>query len=350
MVVAGAGAFLSFQAKGQVEEKKTELSRAVRSFETVAQQAPSPTQSNLEAAQANLKKLQSQFTDFVASLEETNRERAVFEGQPRSSQDMYFQLQTFAQNYREKARATEILIADDENFGFDEYVRPNSPSPAEQDIPRLHRQKVIMEYIVNRLFNSVEISDEEGESGTLRIGAIDQPYPASYLLKINGIQREPTRPQAAEDTTTRGRRPNTPAATSGQLLTDDTFTIDPQISARVENAISTDAFRVQFEGRTDALRNFLNGIASFEMPIVIRSVEVVPVSGTGNNQAARQRSTANDLDALFGAPAAPSTDTPQQIDNIEIVSDNVSRFTVTLEYIDVVKQNETTDSSETANN
>ena len=56
--------------------------------------------------------------------------------------------------------------------------------------------------------------------------------------------------------------------------TPDYFVIDPRVSARTKAYVDTTAFRLAFTSQTDALGNFLNRLASFELPVLVREVEI----------------------------------------------------------------------------
>ncbi|HKK18214.1 MAG TPA: Amuc_1100 family pilus-like protein, partial [Opitutales bacterium] len=117
-----------------------------------------------------------------------------------------------------------------------------------------------------------------------------------------------------------------------------TFSIDPAVSARVPGAIDTMAFSITFSGYTDVLREFLNSLAQFELPIVVRSVEVERPSGKETVVAPpRQRNTDNIFD-LFGGGQEETT-ASQEVDPEgpkPVIEENISRFTVILEFIEVV--------------
>ena len=56
--------------------------------------------------------------------------------------------------------------------------------------------------------------------------------------------------------------------------------VDPRVTARVKGFIDTMAFRITFTGQTAALRNFVVRLAEFELPILVREVEVEPGFGS----------------------------------------------------------------------
>ena len=93
-------------------------------------------------------------------------------------------------------------------------------------------------------------------------------------------------------------------------------------SARVPGAIDTLAFQVKFTGYTPTLRKFLNNLAYFQLPVVVRSVEV-------NRLDAKPQGRSSEA---FGNVSTLNTD-----DNkTPVISEIESIFTVTLEFIEVI--------------
>jgi hypothetical protein len=126
----------------------------------------------------------------------------------------------------------------------------------------------------------------------------------------------------------------------------DTFTIDPLVSARVPGAVDTMAFRFKFIAYSDTLRGFLDALAKFEYPLVVRSVEVEPATEDAL-KAAKAASAAAPVDAssgivLPGAADASATATPDQSAapagpvKAAVVKNNLSEFTVVIEYINLI--------------
>ncbi len=116
-----------------------------------------------------------------------------------------------------------------------------------------------------------------------------------------------------------------------------TFSIDPAVSARVPGAIDTLAFSITFRGYTDALREFLNRLAQFELPIVVRSVEVERPSGSETVVAPPRRNEPEDIFARFGGEESEAQpDRNEGQGPVPVIEENISEFTVLLEFIEVV--------------
>jgi hypothetical protein len=116
--------------------------------------------------------------------------------------------------------------------------------------------------------------------------------------------------------------------------------VDPRASARVPGYLETTAFRISFVGQTASLRSFLNKLASFELPVLVREVEVEPASA---NEAAEPAAVADEganaapSVVLAAKPASkPAVAAVRPSGAAPIVTKPWCRFTVTVEYIELV--------------
>jgi hypothetical protein len=109
--------------------------------------------------------------------------------------------------------------------------------------------------------------------------------------------------------------------------------IDPQVSARAPGYVDTLAFRIVFSGHTNSLRGFMNALAAPDIPLVVRSVEVVEGGATVPRPGAPAPAPrpANPF-----ARSTPTAETPPPNNAaVPIVAENASVFTVTVELFDV---------------
>lgn len=215
---------------------------------------------------------------------------------PAQRADAFFDIARFVEAQRNAATAAGIQISATEAFGFSAYA--NSGPPADQ-IPRVHRQRLIADYLLKAAF-------------------------AARPKRFDGLDRQRTGP----------------ADTSGPRDGGDYFEINPRITAKRDGFINTIAFRVRFSGQTSSLRLFVNELARYELPLLVRSVEVEPAVDlnrplTPSGAAAASTPAATPFAALFGtaapaANAAPAAETP-----VPIVADNYSRFIITVEFLEL---------------
>jgi hypothetical protein len=193
-----------------------------------------------------------------------------------------------------------IEIAENFAFGFQKYVDEAIIPEDETVVPVLDKQRQVLSYIVKQLIASHPVGIQKVER---------------EVLELIGTDRN--------------------AATGYQ--------INPALSARVPDAVDTLAFRVSFTGYTRSLRHFLNKLAEFELPIVVRSVEVNRPSLATKRAKPKKRSKES-LDDIFsafsgssgGSSGGPDEPEPSEVIQKPVISENVSSFTVTLEFIEIV--------------
>jgi hypothetical protein len=207
-------------------------------------------------------------------------------------------IQQFISNHQREAAAqtdkdgepVQIIVPVDFAFGFEQYLNEATMLDDEDLIPVLDKQRQIISYLLNKLY------DAEPES-------------------IISVEREVL--ELAPTSRTKG------------------FSINPAITAKVPGAINTLAFGLTFTGYTDSLRKLLNNLAKFDLPIVVRSIEVERPSGSRTTV----EMPANDnLDAFFGVFDGGSNSEVKVPETAQkpVISENISTFTVVLEFIEIV--------------
>ncbi len=260
---------------------------------------------------------------------------------PAARTDSYFDLATYVERMRELARRNGVAIRSEAaRFGFGAYA---NEAPETERIEPVFRQRQVAQYLVESLLEA---------------------KPASLIA----VKREPTLTtaereaqaaavaQAAEQAAANGQ-PADPAVVPETPLPEgpDYFVINPRASAQVPGFVDTEAFRFVFTGQTAALRAFLNRLATFELPVLVREVEVEPASAeeaseptaeegaaAANDAAAAPAASvvlAADAEAKVTAPAAkPAAKAPASARTTltPIVAKPVSKFTVTVEYVTLV--------------
>ena len=115
-------------------------------------------------------------------------------------------------------------------------------------------------------------------------------------------------------------------------------------------------------GQTAALRTFLNKLASFELPVLVREVEVetataeesaaAPVVEDAAATAAPESSVAASIVLTADAPAArsvapKSVRAPRAPSATPIVAKTISKFTVTVEFVELAPPAEAPASADT---
>ncbi|WP_269526774.1 Amuc_1100 family pilus-like protein [Coraliomargarita parva] len=311
--VCAAGAYMAFSANGKLDSLQREVKTAEQQHRSLLQAAPSPSADNLVAAEDNVKQLTAELGKIREELRRGSRINASDDGVRvmAAIQQFIFDFQRKAAAHTteklEEAKALDPeatrpdMVGNDFAFGFEAYLKdatiPNDPTV----VPELDKQRQILTYLMNQLIQADPMT-------------------------IESVQRELIEQAAATDSRSSSKG----------------FAIDPAITAAVPGAIDTMAFSVTFTGKTSALRDFLNELAQFNMPIVVRSVTVERPSGSATTVTAPR----GGLESIFGAfepaknagtgDAEPETQKP-------VVENTDSRFSVVLEFIDIVLPTETTE-------
>jgi hypothetical protein len=288
--------FFVFRLRGEARAAGALLQQRQEELQRLINQRPAPSLANQRAIAENLAEAEAALEAMRASLRGTgDTGRLLAQPPPATRTDAFFEIATFVERTREKAAVAQVAIRADERFSFASHI---NEGPEIEAIPMVHRQRLVIGYLLDTLF-------------------------AADPTELVSIQREaPPRRQAPGGL---GPPPGAPPGAAG-----DFFAIDPAITARVPGLVDTLAFRVTFQGQTGALRRFLNRLAEFEIPIVVRSVEVEAIGTEGRPAVGAGAFAATPLQQLFGV--APTAGAPAQ-GPVPIVAQNLSRFTVTVEFL-----------------
>lgn len=312
LLIFAAQIYFFSKLRTDTEVARVAAERSARTLQTYLQTSPAPTAANLELAEGNVKALSDELRQRIQAVR-GQIDSAVGQDVPASASDLLFEVQSFVDRYNALARAPGDEIDPIQlpaNFGFSfRNLLDSGVPPEDSQIPGLWKQKEIIQYLMDSLY----------ASGPISITAVDRE-----LLVQDPVQEE-----------TRSRRGQTSGRSSSRNTTQGIFSINPLISARVPGAVETLAFRIQFTGYTSALRDFLVQLSSFELPVVVRSVEVAPAPAGAT--AAAQSGGDDVFGGIFGSqqqrPQAPVEDDRSRR---PVVVDNVSSFTIVVEFIQVV--------------
>lgn len=284
-----------------VAQKRAELTALLAT-------SPAPSAESKAAVEADLKRTEAALATMREELKGRGpaAERMRSATVPPEPTDLFFNITTFVEKTREKAQAAGIKLKADERFGFSAYA---SAGPDRELIPQVFRQRQVAEYLLDALIEA---------------------RPAELL----SVQRERPLTKAEKDAIASGSaQGGTAVRASGSAQgATDLFEIDPRITARVAGFVDANAFRLSFTGETEALRAFLNKLATFELPLVVRGVEVEPVAKTQQSAAP----AANSLASIFGTAATPATQA-EPAKPKPLVEKTQSKFTVTVELIDLAE-------------
>ncbi len=314
-------------------EKKLRNSRS--DFEVALSE--DPTQKAIDAAGENIKKLEVHLSLLEKDL--TRAHGDIFSAPPAEPYQLVEQLRGMVQKWKRSARGKGIALASGMDFGFKNYVAPNAEPPEEKAVAPVWKQACVLNYINTKLFDCKTLQSP---------------------VAIVNVQREilaeegGKKPMQTRRLTARERRQQARMAAMAGDTKGETFTIDPNITARKKGSLDTLAYRFTFAGHTDILRRFLNKLKDFDAMLVVRSIDVKPADDNVNtilNRKSEDEETEGLAD-IFGdsntsnssenaeAPAENAEAESAEKIKTPVVSDNLSEFTVVIEYVEVVKEPE----------
>ena len=291
--------------------------------------AKDPSQKAIDDVKANIKKLEAHLAFLEKDL--TRAHGNIFTAPPTEPYQLVEQLRGLVQNWKRSAIKKGISLAPDMEFGFKRYVEPNAEPPVEAAVAPVWKQACVLNYINSKL--------------------LDCKTEQSPMAIIN-VQREVLSEEGAKKTanrrlTARERRARARATIAGDSKGDN-FVIDPNITARKSGSLDTLAYRFTFAGHTDVLRRFLNKLKDFDAMLVVRSIDVKPGDERTNDILKRKVEDVEleGLDEIFGTnnkseeKPAEAQNEAQEALKTPVVTDNLSEFSVVIEYVEVVKEPE----------
>ncbi len=266
---------------------------------------------------------------------------------PTARTDAYFDLASYVERLRERARQNEVAIRPEAaRFGFAAHA---NEGPELERIGAVFRQRLLAQYLMEALLDA---------------------RPRAILAVKREPAFTPLEREAREATLAEAEAAAVIAAGGDLLDTNspqlelpegpDYFAIDPRASARRAGFVDTIAFKFVFTGQTAALRTFLNRLALFELPILVREVEVELASPDETADFAVEEPSEPEVAAAApeGSPSSvvlsidpvpagnavrPATLTPvagrtpvRRTIDIPIVAKSVSKFTVIVEFVEWV--------------
>ena len=253
--------------------------------------SPAPSADNRDAAQANAADLKTVLDTVKSTFQDTP---IKITDVPGSGPELLVQIQAYASDLQAKAKDRDIILPNpDFTFGMAMYVGRGVSAPPADKIPDVYTQMKALQYILNHLMDDAKQPNQE--------------------MKIISVMREDiTAVKAAPGIFVPGANDNTDDEKN------EVFTVDPAVTARVPGFVNTLAFQIKFVTYSESLRLLLQDLKQFEMPLVVRSIQVEPAAvehaAPGSDAAAAKKSTVSDT-------AKP------------VVAENLSQFTLVIEYI-----------------
>lgn len=311
----------SREAARRLEQRKGELGGMAQLTPPPTREIAATIEADLTKAQKSLAAMQAELTGHGPAAERL-RDAKV----PAARTDSYFDLATFVERMRELADKQGVEIRSEAaRFGFSKYA---NEGPEADRIEPVFRQRLIAEYVVGALLES-------------------RPRSLLSVKRVRTTTKAEKEARAAAIAS--GMPPEEPSAESESDLS-DYFSVGPGVTARVTGYVDTTGFRLTFISQTATLRNFLNRLATFELPILVREVEVevasaeetLAQSGGEAAPAATAEVSAAASVVLTAEPAPAAAPKPKAATeraartSTPIVPKSYSKYTVTLEYIELL--------------
>ena len=291
----------------------TRLQQRRAELEGMGQLNPAPTrevaaaiESDLAGSQAALASMKAELSGQPATTEKLRAAKV-----PAARTDAFFDLATYVERVKEaSAKAGVQLRPEAARAGFAQYA---NEGPETDRIEPVFRQRQLAEHLMTLLLEA---------------------RPEAILAVRRERPRTKAEREAEAQAVANGQPPPAPEGGDGP----DFFALDPRGSARVPGFVETSAFRLTFQGETAALRQFLNRLAAFELPFVVREIEVEPVSAEDVAADAPVAAPASMIALPNVAPAAREAAPAPAKGPVQtpLVPKSTSRFTVTVEHLELL--------------
>jgi len=333
-LLALAALGLTYERWAASREAVKNLAQRKGDLGAMATLSPAPTRDIAKVIEADLAKAQASLASMQTELKGRGpaAERLRTAKVPAARTDAFFDLATFVERTRELAKKNDVEIRPEAaRFGFAAYA---NVGPDEKHIDPVFRQRLVAQYLVESLLEA-------------------KPRTLLAVKRERTVTKEDR--DARNAALQRGEPPPEAPADAAVEDSPDYFAVDPRVTARVGGFIDTTGFQFVFVGQTAALRNFLNKLAAFELPVLVREVEVDVPSGedlavappTEDSTTAAGEGSAPAAASVVLAPPAPAASAAKPAAAASrsarpaspptpIVSKPFAKFTVTVEFVELV--------------
>ena len=303
---------------GDLSKAEKAYNKAASAFK--AAQNEDPSVESVEKSKQNINYIQGKLDKLVKSLSPASSD--IIKPAPMKEGFAFVEaLRGMVDSWTAEAKSKDIYLNENENFGFKKYYVAGSNPPRDEAVPELWKQASVLGYIMHQLI------DSKTENVPMKINSVMRE-----VIPVEISKEEAAADANKRNTRSRRVRQRTQAST-------DTFKIDDIVSARVDGSIDTLAYKITFTSQTDVLRNFLNKLKDFNIMLVVRSVEV-KLGGPVTDEAASVDSFEQEQKAQDeGAKGKDAAKEP-------IITDNLSEFTVVIEYVEMAKDEPTPEAAE----
>jgi len=284
-----------FNTQVIVAQRNLKTSRDIA--ESLNKASPAPNEENKAAALKNVDDLQATLDKVTKTLSDTP---IKITGIPTSGTDFLVAVQSYVSNLQSKAKDKGVILpSPDFAFGMSMYIG-RVVAPTADKMPAVFTQLKVLDYILGHLIGDAKLDDQK--------------------MMLVSVMRE----NVGLPTPTPGQPAVSP---SSDQNTSDIFVVPPTITARGPG-VDTLAFQIQFIGYSESLRLLLSDLKTFEMPLVVRSIEVAHAEQSTLDAAVTGGSNPTPLSAEDRAKAKANATARKPV-----VAENLSQFTLVIEYV-----------------
>lgn len=310
--VTAGQAWLIYSQRAETKRLVGEVAQKQQTLQNFALSNPFPSKENSLAVERDRVKAEQTLAGTRKELQATGElaQKLATATTPSTSTDAFFDLASFVERLRANATKAGVAIPANSWFGFSTY---SSTGPVKDLIAPVFKQRQYVEYLLDALL----------EAKPRELRAVERTRVLTDAQKAELLAS----PQATP----------TAVAGAGAEVAADFFVIDSRTSAKLDGFVDTEPFRLTFVGTTDVLRNFLNELAQFKLPVVVRSVEVTPADKSASAPTAAPLAAPASPFGLFGQEtpaAAPVQEVKPLVDQVDSV------FVVTVEFVKLVDKTE----------
>lgn len=289
VLAVAAEAWLLQQARQQAARALAGLEQKKQERDWLARQAPAPSEANEQAIAQDLAQAGRALAGLRAALQPREGKLSP-PAAPVKPIDAFFDIAAFVEKTRALAARAQVMLKPEERFGF---ATHSNEGPGEEWVPAVFRQRLAAQHLVEALL----------EARPRVLVGVQRERPLTAAQRAQRNQPAPAAVTAV----------NPPAGVTGGGVPADFFEFDGATSLRVPGQVESEAFRLEFTGQTPALRAFLNSLAALPLPVIVRRVEVEP------------------LTTESAAPAVPEAGAP-----VPLVTQNLSKFAVVVECVELL--------------
>ena len=287
-----AGLVFSVLAALDLSKKSKSFDRTERKLKRMLVASPSPVDENVIASDLNVFKLSEKLESIREELERGLEAEASIDGVRVAAgiQQYISKFTTLAKTHESEYGPSPIEIPEDFAFGFDRFKLESKVPDDPKEIAMLDKQRDILDFLMGELY-------------------------AANPKAILGVKRHSEKQSESND--------------FDEYYGDSSiFRIGSSVTSKVEGAIETIPFEISFTGKTNTLRDFLNRLVEFKRPIVVRSINV-----SRPNDSIKVRTYSEDNEELTEEEKQKRKEEEKRK---PVVTENTSKFVVTLEYIEVI--------------